>query len=90
MVSCGAPGCTDGADKNSNTITLVRIIYFIVTILQHIQNPGIFNVRHIQNPVKYLRQGGILRTLIYSEQFIQTFLGDTQGYSAIFSHVQTY
>ena len=44
MVSCGARGCTDGADKNSNTITLVRIIYVIVTILQHIQNPGIFNV----------------------------------------------
>ena len=26
MVSCGAPGCTDGADKNSNTITLATII----------------------------------------------------------------
>ena len=44
MVCCGAPGCTNWADKNSNIITLVSYIdnVFIV-ILWHIQNPSIFN-----------------------------------------------
>ena len=26
MVSCGAPGCTNQAEKNSNSITLITII----------------------------------------------------------------
>ena len=34
------PGCTNRAEKNFNMIKLVTTI----TILQHIQNPDIFNV----------------------------------------------
>ena len=29
MVSCGAPGCTNQADKNSNILTLVTIIMLL-------------------------------------------------------------
>ena len=28
MVSCRAPGCADGADKNSNTIAVTIICYY--------------------------------------------------------------
>ena len=30
MVSCGAPGCTNQADKNSNILTLVTIIIMLL------------------------------------------------------------
>ena len=40
MVCCGVPRCTNTVDKNSNIITLDTII---LNILQHIQNPDIFN-----------------------------------------------
>ena len=30
MVNCGAPGCTNRADKNSNIITLVTIIIMLL------------------------------------------------------------
>ena len=30
MVSCGAPGCTNRVDKNSNIITLVAVIIMLL------------------------------------------------------------
>ena len=40
IVCCGVPRCTNPVDKNYNIITLDTII---LNILQHIQNPDIFN-----------------------------------------------
>ena len=57
MVSCGAPGCTNGANKNSNIInSIICNNNVIITISWHIQNSGIFNfVGIFKNPVKYMR-----------------------------------
>ena len=56
MVSSGAPGCTNRADKNSNIIRLVTIIIMllelyldIIRILAHLMSEA------IQNLFKYLR-----------------------------------
>ena len=54
MVSYRVPRCTNQADKNSNNNISVNN-NVILTISWHIQNPGTFNVRHIQNIFKYLR-----------------------------------
>ena len=44
MVSCGGPGCTNRAYKNYNMIALVNNSNtVIITILRHIQKPGIYN-----------------------------------------------
>ena len=47
MGSCGEHGYTNQADKNYNIIKLVTIIIIIITILWHIQIPGIFNAWRI-------------------------------------------
>ena len=91
-VSCKAPECTNWADKNSSTITVVTIIIMLLlTISPHIQNPGIFNtwdifkkpcliykiLRHIDSP-------SIIRT-VYSCDFRHI-----QRHPAIFSNGQAY
>ena len=40
MVSCGEPGCTNRADKNSNIIALYNVV---IAISWYIQNLRIFN-----------------------------------------------
>ena len=43
VVICRGPGCTNRADENSNMTNISNNNNVIITILQHIQNPGIFN-----------------------------------------------
>ena len=43
MLSCGAPVCTNPAEKNSNIITLIPIIIMLLKLYWHIQKPDIFN-----------------------------------------------
>ena len=69
------PGCTNWADKNSNIITVITII-IIITILQHIEKPGI--VRTVYS--------GIFRHILeYS-----AILHHSQIYWVVWSHIQTF
>ena len=70
MVICGASGCTNRADKNSNIITLVTLIIVVLTIWRHNQNSGIFNAC------------GIFKTLpnISVIQAFSRIFKDIQGY----------
>ena len=41
MVTCGTPGCINNINWMYNNISYNNVV--IITISQHIENPGIFN-----------------------------------------------
>ena len=77
IVCCRVPRCTNPVDKNYNIITLDTII---LNILQHIQNPDIFNTWCIFKT---------LSNIYDNEACLDTGLIRTV-YSGIFSNIQSF
>ena len=84
MVSCGAPGYTNRADKSCNIIILVTIIIILLNLyrgifrtLAYVMLEAYSKVCQISKIIKYIEKPVIVTTVY-------------QGHSAIFSHAQTY
>ena len=89
MVSCGAPGCTNRADKNSSKMTVTIIILIqlyrgIFRTLVHLMPAACSKPCQTSQTVRHIENTGIIRT-VYSGIFRHI-----QGHSAIISHAQAY
>ena len=91
MDSCGAPRCTNRADKNSNKITLVttmiilpKLYRAIFTTLAYLMPETYSKPCEISKMMRHIENPGIIKT-VYSD-----IVRSIQGHSAILSHVLAY
>ena len=93
MVSCGAPGCTNGANKNFNIInSIICNNNVIITISWHIQNSDIFNSEAYSKTLSDIWDEAYWEPwhvgTAYSGLF--WYLRDIQQYSAMVRHIEGY
>ena len=91
MVSCGAPGDTNRADKNYNIIALVTMIMMLLQLYR-----SIFRTFAYLMPEAYSKNCQISKIMRYIENpvIVKTVYSGicrhNQGHSTIFSHVHAY